>query len=148
MKKVIYLLFLIPFVFISCSKDNKDVDQRDDYVGNWNQDAIGSLSLVQDGNLIATMPISANSTDLQVTKSGTDKLIIDGMSATVSGTKLIIESDTQTQTQNGLTMTVTTSYSGTLAKNMITIKEAYSGFWSQTGFEGTITGNTVYTFTK
>lgn len=149
MKKVMYLLFLIPFIFSSCSKDETTgVDLRDDYVGTWNEDASGSLSLLQNTTVAFTMPVSQSETGIKITKSGTNQLIIDGLVTTVSGNDLIIASSTDTQTDNGLTMTVTAKYTGTVSKNLITIKESYSGSWSSAGMSGTISGSTMYTFTR
>jgi hypothetical protein len=85
---------------------------------------------------------------MQVTKVGTDQLDIDGLKATVKGSKLTIASETQTQNSDGLTLTVTASYSGIVSKTNISIKESYSGNWSGNSMSGTISGSTMYTLTK
>lgn len=146
MKKVTYLLFLLPLIFISCSKN--EVDMRDDYVGTWNESSVGSMSLLLNGSIVSTTPLSDSQTGIEITKSGTNQLVIDGLPVTVSGSKLIIESNTQTETQDGITMTVTSKYSGTVSKNVIVVNENYTGSWSMTGMSGTISGSSVYTFTR
>jgi len=146
MKKVTYLLFLLPLIFISCSKN--EVDTRDDYVGTWNESSVGSMSLLLNGSIVSTTPLSDSQTGIEITKSGTNQLVIDGLPVTVSGSKLIIESNTQTETQDGITMTVTSKYSGTASKNVIVVNENYTGSWSMTGMSGTISGSSVYTFTR
>jgi len=146
MKKVTYLLFLLPLIFISCSKN--EVDMRDDYVGTWNESSVGSMSLLLNGSIVSTTPLSDSQTGIEITKSGTNQLVIDGLPVTVSGSKLIIESNTQTETQDGITMTVTSKYSGTVSKNVIVVNENYTGSWSMTDMSGTISGSSVYTFTR
>jgi len=146
MKKVTYLLFLLPLIFISCSKN--EVDTRDDYVGTWNESSVGSMSLLLNGSIVSTTPLSDSQTGIEITKSGTNQLVIDGLPVTVSGSKLIIESNTQTETQDGITMTVTSKYSGTVSKNVIVVNENYTGSWSMTDMSGTISGSSVYTFTR
>jgi hypothetical protein len=146
MKKVTYLLFLLPLIFISCSKN--EVDMRDDYVGTWNESSVGSMSLLLNGSIVSTTPLSDSQTGIEITKSGTNQLVIDGLAVTVSGSKLSIESNTQTETQDGITMTVTSKYNGTVSKNMIVVNENYTGSWSMTGMSGTISGSSVYTFTR
>ena len=146
MKKVTYLLFLLLLIFISCSKN--EVDTRDDYVGTWNESSVGSMSLLLNGSIVSTTPLSDSQTGIEITKSGTNQLVIDGLAVTVSGSKLSIESNTQTETQDGITMTVTSKYNGTVSKNMIVVNENYTGSWSMTGMSGTISGSSVYTFTR
>jgi len=71
------------------------------------------------------------------------------MVVSVSGTSISIPTKTQTETQDGITMTLTAKYSGTVSKNLITIKETYSGSWSMgTAGSGAISGSTTYTFTR
>jgi hypothetical protein len=146
MKKVTYLLFLLLLIFISCSKN--EVDTRDDYVGTWNESSVGSMSLLLNGSIVSTTPLSDSQTGIEITKSGTNQLVIDGLAVTVSGSKLSIKSNTQTETQDGITMTVTSKYSGTVSKNVIVVNENYTGSWSMTGMSGTISGSSVYTFTR
>ena len=146
MKKVTYLLFLLLLIFISCSKN--EVDMRDDYVGTWNESSVGSMSLLLNGSIVSTTPLSDSQTGIEITKSGTNQLVIDGLAVTVSGSKLSIKSNTQTETQDGITMTVTSKYNGTVSKNMIVVNENYTGSWSMTGMSGTISGSSVYTFTR
>jgi hypothetical protein len=121
---------------------------RDDYVGTWNESSVGSMSLLLNGSIVSTTPLSDSQTGIEITKSGTNQLVIDGLPVTVSGSKLIIESNTQTETQDGITMTVTSKYSGTVSKNVIVVNENYTGSWSMTGMSGTISGSSVYTFTR
>lgn len=146
MKKAMYLLFLISFIFVSCSKS--EVDMRDDYVGTWNEEGTGSMSLISNGTALTTIPMDFPATSIEVTKTGTNQLIIDGETATVSGSKLSIASISQTETQNGVTMTVNASYTGSVSKTLMTVKETYSGNWSASGMSGTIGGSVVYTFTR
>ena len=121
---------------------------RDDYVGTWNESSVGSMSLLLNGSIVSTTPLSDSQTGIEITKSGTNQLVIDGLAVTVSGSKLSIESNTQTETQDGITMTVTSKYNGTVSKNMIVVNENYTGSWSMTGMSGTISGSSVYTFTR
>jgi len=121
---------------------------RDDYVGTWNESSVGSMSLLLNGSIVSTTPLSDSQTGIEITKSGTNQLVIDGLPVTVSGSKLIIESNTQTETQDGITMTVTSKYSGTVSKNVIVVNENYTGSWSMTDMSGTISGSSVYTFTR
>lgn len=147
MKKVIFLLLFLPFMFSSCSKEEDAVDVRDDYVGTYNTSTIGSMSLINNGEVLTTLPLDETTTDV-VTKQGTDGLDIGGLSATVAGSKLIIDTQTQTQTADGVTSQMTITFTGTVTKGLITITSKYTGNWSASGATGLITGSATSTFTK
>jgi len=146
MKKVIYLLLFMPFIFSSCS--TVEVDLRDDYVGIWSSNATGSMSILYNGGVMFTIP-TEDSGNIHVSKSGTDELSIGSVYAALSGTKLLIDTETETQTNEGVTMQLTTTYKGTAAKGLMTITGTYSGNWSNSnGATGLISGSTTYTYTK
>ena len=144
MKKVFYLVLCLSLVLVSCSKD--DVDPRDAYVGSWTANVTGSMNFSFSG-ATTTFPTvgTANAT---VAKVGTDKLDIGGLEATLSGSKLIIDPTTETETANGVTSQLTSTYSGTASGGLMVITIKYSGTATSGTNTGVISGTTVNTFTK
>lgn len=150
MKKVMYLLFLIPFVFSSCSKKD-DPSIVDDYVGTWNLTYAGTIKMLDaKGATVGSSSMDFSLEGDQITKEGNNQLSIDDWTATVSGSSLSIESTIQTISSviGFLPTTATIRYSGTVSKNSIIITETYSGTWAQNGESGTIAGSIVYTYTR
>jgi hypothetical protein len=146
MKKGFLLLLFLPFMFSSCSKNA--VDLRDDYVGSWSSNGVGSMSLTYNGSVIANMPTDTTGT-VMLTKVGTDQLSFDGMTATLQGSKLIIPTKTQTQISDGMTMQETQTYTASATKGLITVIADTSGNWSTPdGTKGTISGSITYTYLK
>jgi len=149
MKKVLLFLLLTPFIFSSCSKEETALTPVDDYVGTWNETSTGSMDMLYNSVSAGSFPTDQSSTSIKITKISTNQLSIDDMVVSVSGTSISIPTKTQTETQDGITMTLTAKYSGTVSKNLITIKETYSGSWSMgTAGSGAISGSTTYTFTR
>ena len=140
MKKVLKIkslsitLFAIAlFAMTSCSK----TDERDQFVGTYRINATGSYTLVVNGQTY-TQPISsANNATLTITKSSSsgNTVFVSGYynaEADVIGNSITIDSETGTQTQDGITITLTISHNrGTLSGNTLS-------------FTSNITGNAYY----
>ncbi|HJV78850.1 MAG TPA: hypothetical protein VJ602_10750, partial [Paludibacter sp.] len=132
MKKVMCLLFLIPFVFSSCSKKD-DPSILDDYVGTWNMTSVGTIKMLDTkGTTVGSFSMDNSLEGDQITKEG-NNLSIDDWLATVSGSSLSIESTTQPISMiiGFSPTTANVKYSGTITKNSIIITETYSGTWAQ-----------------
>ena len=148
MKKVMYLLFLIPFVFSSCSKKD-DPSIVDDYVGTWNVTYAGTIKMLDaKGATVGNSSMDFSLEGDQITKEGNNQLGIDDWTATVSGSSISIESTTEPISIGLMSTTATIKYSGTISKNLITITKPYSGTWTQDNASGTLAGSVVYTYTR
>lgn len=143
MKKLILFSLFSVLIFASCEKE----DPRDVYVGNWNISQNGSLVMYQGSSVLATIPVTQNTT-VSINTYGADELDIDGLYCQLSGTKLIFDTSTETQTNNGSTIQLTTTRTGTASPTIITIKETYSGTWANGSNTGIISGSSNVTLTK
>lgn len=144
MKKALFLFSVILIAFSSCT----EVDLRDDLVGSWSYSSKGNISMTMDGTEASDLPIDATGT-ATVTKVGEDQIKIDELTATVDGSKLIFEPETQTETENGATMTMTVTRTGTISGKTMTINETYTGTWDMAGMmSGALSGTATHTFTK
>ncbi len=146
MKKLILLLCFLP-IFFAC--EETEIDEREQYVGEWNLQMIGNMSLVQGSSTVHTIPLSDNSV-MDVEKSGYygNELNIGGLVCVLSGNKLLFDIQTETQIQDGVTLQVTFTRSGSINSTIISIKEVYSGVWQTSSANGIITGSSNYTLTK
>ena len=150
MKFLKFLMLGLLFVSLSgltgCKKN--DIDPRDQYVGTWQYKEIGSLTLYYAGESIGTVPIDETGT-ANVSKSGENGLMIDGKLFTVNDNKLSSDPESVTETDNGVNIVGTATYSGQLGSNIITINSSITGTWSNSnGATGNFSGTTVRTLTK
>jgi len=117
----------------SCTK----TDDRDQFVGTYRFNATGSYSLVMDGQTYTETISSDNNATLTITKvsNSDNRVYVSGhynSEALVVGNIITIDSETRTQTQNDLTMSMTVSHNrGTLSGNTLS-------------FTSNITGNVYY----
>jgi hypothetical protein len=140
------LLFVGSTAITSCEKD--DVDIRDQYVGIWQYEQIGSLTVFQNGQSIGTVPIDESGT-ANISKSGENELLIDGQLYTVNGNKLSSDPESVTLTDSGVNLVGTAVYSGQLGSNIITINSTITGSWSaSSGDTGNFSGVVVVTYTR
>lgn len=144
MKKYL-ILFLFPLFFLSCEKE--EVDPRDQYVGEWTYDTTGSLTMYYSGSAIGTVP-AIDSGELTIKKSGENDLDIDGEIATLSGSRLIFEPKSYTQSQGQTTIQGTENKSGTASAGLISLKSVISGNWNSSGQSGILSGSLNYTLRK
>jgi hypothetical protein len=143
MKKVILFSLFSLLIFASCEKE----DPRDVYVGNWSISQNGNIQLYQGSSVSATIPVT-QSGSVFIYTSGTDELEIDGLYCQLSGTKLIFDSKTETETSGTVVIQLTTIRSGTASPSIISIKETYSGTWANGSQTGIISGSSNITLTK
>lgn len=143
MKKVILFSLFSLLIFSACEKE----DPRDVYVGSWNMSQTGSVILYQGSSVLTTTPMNATD-NLSISTYGTDELNIEGLYCQLSGTKLIFDTETDTQTSDGVTLQITTARTGTASPTIITIKETYSGTWAYGSNTGIISGTSSVTLTK
>jgi len=143
MKKVILFSLFSLLVFAGCEKS----DVRDDYVGSWMFSQKGSVIMYQGSTQIATIPLDQTQS-VQISKSGVDELNIDGLICQLSGSKLLFDSQTETQTSGNVVMQLTATRSGTVSGNIMSIKETYSGTWSNGVQNGILSGSSNVTLTK
>ena len=156
MKKY-FLIAIIGLLFVgttmtSCKKEEEEpaptVDVRDQYVGTWNYKEIGSITLYQAGSSIGTVPIDESGT-ADISKSGENGLMIDGKLFFVNGNNLSSDPESITETDNGVVIVGTATYSGKLSSNIITINSSITGTWSNSnGANGNLSGTSVNTLTK
>lgn len=132
LKCLLWIVITNIIMMTSCSK----VDERDQFIGTYRINATGSYSLVMDGQTY-TESISDNNAPLTITKvsNSDNRVYVSGYynsEASVVGNIITIVSETRTQTQDNLTMTMTVSHNrGTLSGNKLS-------------FTSTITGNVYY----
>jgi len=142
-------LFLFSIVALQACKD-ENIDPRDKFVGTWHTSAVGSLSYVLNGAVIATYPENFENTE-ELTKYGTEQISFGGTVAIYTGSAFKFSNETQSVTANGITTNITRSISGQYANDKIILTVIYTGtFTSQSapGTIGTLTGNQVITYTK
>lgn len=145
MKKVFLFLSVILLSLTACTSD---VDVRDDLVGSWSYVTTGSMSMTMGGVEAGDIPLDATGT-ATITKVGEDQIMIDELTATVDGDKLTFEPETQNETEDGMTMAVTVTRTGTISGKTITINETYTGTWSAAGLmSGAVSGTAKHVFTK
>lgn len=153
MKQIKFLtLLLVGLTFISlssCSKDESgSQDVRDQYVGNWNSVSSGSLTLYQNGQSVATVPINETKT-VAITKSGSNALVIDGTTYFVTGNYLTTNPLPVNENTNGFNIVGTEVRDGTLGSNLISLNDAITGTWNSTsGASGNLSGSVIITLTK
>lgn len=126
-------LFSTLLVFTSCSK----TDDRDQFVGTYRITVTGSYSTTI-GNQTYTNPLSsADDATITITKSSTtdNTVFVSGFynaEAEVSGNTISIDPETETETDNGMTISMTISHNrGTLSGSTLS-------------FTSNITGNIYY----
>ena len=147
MKKVFFLVLLAGIVCISCEKE---VDLRDEYVGEWTADMSGSLVMTMDDEPMGEFPMNIED-KMNISKVTTthDELNNDGLICKLKGKELIFEDETSNSTVNGTQTQMTIKRTGTADKDKIVINETYEGTWSMMMMmSGTISGTTVITLTK
>jgi hypothetical protein len=108
----------------------------------------GALTLFSNGQTIGTIPVNDNST-ITISKSGTDKLIIDGVTYFVNGTNLSSNPSPLTESSNGVNVVATVISNGTLGSNIINLNENITGTWNATnGTSGNLSGNAIGVLTR
>ena len=130
-------LFCVVATFIvvmtSCSK----TDERDLFVGTYRINATGSYSMVIDGQTYSYPLSSDSNATITITKSSNSENIVFvsgyyNAEADIVGNTISIDSETDTQTQDGTTITLTISHNrGNLSGNTLS-------------FTSNITGNIYY----
>lgn len=143
MKKVILFSLFSLLIFAGCEKS----DVRDDYVGSWMLSQNGSVTLFQGSSQIGTVPVT-NTQSVKISKYAVDELDIDGLKCQLSGSRLIFDSKTDTETSGTLIMQITTIRSGSVSGNIMTIKETYSGTWANGSQSGIVSGSSNISLTK
>lgn len=154
MKKLKFLTLLLVgvsfFSLQSCSKDDDPQvaqDPRDQYVGTWSKVSTGSLTLFQNGQSVGTVPINENG-PITISKSGSNSLIIDGKTYTVSGSNLTSPPTPVTENANGVVIVATENSNGTLGSNII-LNNTATGTWNNSnGASGNLSGSYVTTLTR
>lgn len=154
MKKLKFLTLLLVgvsfFSLQSCSKDDDPQvaqDPRDQYVGTWSKVSTGSLTLFQNGQSVGTVPINENGL-ITISKSGSNSLIIDGKTYTVSGSNLTSPPTPVTENANGVVIVATENSNGTLGSNII-LNNTATGTWNNSnGASGNLSGSYVTTLTR
>lgn len=144
MKKIILLLSLSLFLFASCEKE----DYREVYVGNWSGSVVGAINLMYNGQVAGTSPVDQYGNIHIDMGAGENEITIDGMDVQISGTKLIFDTQTTTESGSGITMQLTTTRSGQISNTLMSFKETYSGTWQGNNVSGIITGSSNATFSK
>jgi hypothetical protein len=154
MKKLKFLTLLLVgvsfFSLQSCSKDDDPQvaqDPRDQYVGTWSKVSTGSLTLFQNGQSVGTVPINENG-PITISKSGSNSLIIDGKTYTVSGSNVTSPPTPVTENANGVVIIATENSNGTLGSNII-LNNTATGTWNNSnGASGNLSGSYVTTLTR
>ncbi len=144
MKNYPLLLIVLLSTLFSCKK----ADFRDDYVGEWNYQNIGSITLYQNGASIGTAPVSDNGT-FNVEKSGDKDFLIGGKLFVTNGNKLSSNPMATNETNNGVNMVGTMLSDGQFSIDLIVIENNITGSWSNTnGAAGNYAGATTLTLKR
>ena len=145
----LFTLITIIFSLINLSSCKKEeVDDRDQYVGTWNYQETGALTLYSNGQSIGTIPIDNNGS-LDITKSGSSDLMIDGTLCTLSGSNISVQAETLTSSEDGVTFIMTQTGSGVLGSNTISINLSITGTWNASdGTSGNLSGSYTRSLTK
>ncbi|MBQ2076286.1 MAG: hypothetical protein II471_02120 [Bacteroidales bacterium] len=139
----IALFVLALFALASCTK----TDDRDQFVGTYRLNATGSYSMVINGETYTEPLSSGNNATLTITKSSNSENIVFvsgfyNTEADVVGNTITIDSETVTQTQDGITITMTISHNrGTLSGNTLTFTSNITGNAYYQGYSYPIHGN-------
>jgi hypothetical protein len=132
----------------SCSNDDESQDIRDQYVGTWNYNALGSATLFQNGQSVGTVPLNETGT-VSISKSGSSALIIDGKTYIVNGNNLSSNPTPITQTSDGVSIVGTELSDGTLGSNIIVLNSSLTGTWNTaSGASGNLSGSGITTLTR
>lgn len=154
MKKYFYnycMILAVLFALTAC-EGNKEVDPRDIFVGTYSYEATGSVEF-KASPLHWNIPLDETGT-FTITKEGNqDKVVITGwndpINATVSGTQLILESNTYSTTYGDIALTFSFTYEkATLVDNSLTWKTDVSGVGQYSGFSIPGTGSVSMVATK
>ena len=145
----LFTLITIIFSLINLSSCKKEeVDDRDQYVGTWNYQVTGALTLYSNGQSIGIMDLDDNGS-LDITKSGESDLMIDGELFTVSGSNISMQPLTETSSEDGVTIIGTQTGSGVLGSNTISINLSITGTWNASdGTSGNLSGSYTMSLTK
>ena len=128
--------------------DKEEIDSRDQYVGTWNYEQSGNYTFFQNGQGIGTIPTEENGV-MVISKSGGNSLIIGEQKYIVNGSTLSSEPENITGTDNEVNFVGTTTNSGSLCINTITINSSTSGTWTSTNnATGTLSGSTTTILSK
>ena len=117
MKLLFGVLFSALLVFTSCSK----TDDRDQFVGTYRITVTGSYSTTIDGQTYTNPLSSTDNATITITKSSTtdNTVFVSGFynaEAEVSGNSISIDPETDTETDDGMTISMTISHNrGTLS---------------------------------
>ncbi len=134
-KQFLCLLAIVPFIFLSCDKDDNDNrDYRDEFVGTYITNMVGSITLVEAA-VVFPMDFTGN---FVVKKSGSRQLAITFQGETTivtvdeNGDFAIpsqFASQTQTDPDTGVRVTIeaTSSGYGTITGTTLYMKETISG---------------------
>lgn len=141
------MLLFISIGFVGCSKDDSSDDVRDKYLGPWSTKTVGNLTLYHDGQVLVTVPLEEEGST-HVFKSGEKDLKIGDKIYIVNGNRLTGEVENFSSTQDGFNMVGTSTYSGNLGDNIITINSDVTGTWSGEGLTGNFSGEIVIVMTK
>lgn len=148
-----YLLFIFNVIIIlsltSCSKDDDTVvDTRDHYVGMWDFNQTGSLTLYHNGSPVGTVPINETGT-INIKKSGENGLTVGDRLYFVNGSNLSTDAKSYTLNDEGVVVVGTETSSGNLGSNLVTINSSITGTWSNShGANGNLSGSYTIVLTK
>ena len=150
MKKLI--VFVLAVVLLGSCK--KQEDSRDQYLGTWNFEESGSVTLYENGQIRVSNLFDGSGT-VSITKSGDNDLFIlvdgqtEGRNYSISGTNLTSNPKSVTEIDNGLNIVYTSFADGTLSSNLIVINTDVNGTWNASdGTSGNLSGSSTATLTK
>ena len=138
---MVILLFIGVISISSCTK----TDDRDQFVGQYSLNATGSYSMIVNGETY-TYPISRNNATLTIEKSSSDNVMfVTGFynaEALVTGNSIEIDPETSTETQDGVTVTMTLTHNrGTLSGSTLSFTSSITGNAYYQGYSYPIYGN-------
>lgn len=134
-------------IFSGCNKDD-DKDSRDQYIGSYKETAIGTLSVIIDGQQYS-IPQDFSGT-YQISKgSGTNSLIkLEGtksLNGVFTDPTVIFDPEIVSMQSGNESMQLTVSMTGTFSSNIFITTRTITGTYFYMGasypVSGTITGN-------
>ena len=133
-KQFLCLLAIVPFIFLSCEKDDDIKDYRDGFEGTYVTNAVGSIILVE-ASVALPIDITGNfivkktgSRQLAITVEGETSIVtVEEDGSFITPTESASQTQTDPETGARITMNLTSSGFGTITSKTLYMKETISG---------------------
>ena len=154
MKWAALAVVAVSLILAGCNNtEEPEVDPRDAYVGTYDLVSQSGSMTISAGDVEQTIGATDWGMDpIKVSKIGSGSLLdVAGMEATLADDRLVFsEPMTQTQTQDGVSMQITLSFTGRVSGgNTLTLDGDISGFGAHySGMSAILSGNLLLVYSK